>query len=66
MVVKKRLYQAARALKTVAKINKKALKDDVQLPNFQEEKGVTLGDIRQLFRSGYAVTTLVVWYTWYV
>jgi len=64
--VKKRLNQALRTLKKIAKINKKVLEDNIELPTFKEERKVTLGDIRLLFSSGYAISTLVVWYSGYV
>ena len=66
LIVKKRVKQALKTLKMVAKINKKVLEDDIQLPTLEVERKVASGDVRLLFSSGYRVTTLVVWYNLYV
>ncbi|KAK3701601.1 hypothetical protein QZH41_019909 [Actinostola sp. cb2023] len=65
LIVKGRVHRALTTLKKIAKINKKVIEDDIELPTFEEEK-FTPGDIRLLFSPGYAKYTLVLWYGWFV
>jgi hypothetical protein len=65
LLVKQSNKEALETLKKVAKINRNAL-DDIQMPTIKEKSKTRLGDVKALFKFGYAKTTLVVWYAWYV
>ena len=65
MTTTNREKQALKAIKFIAKINKKDINDEIKLPTFDEEEtGGKSGDFRLLLNKENFKSTLIIWYTW--
>jgi len=63
LIVNKRSEQAQQTVQRIARINRKKIPDNIQLPNYQDNtSSERAGDIRLLFRPGYRILTVVLWF----